>query len=403
MRARASRGLAAVLGLVSCLCAGAACAAVTPSVAATGVATAALPVDPASVPEPGFRNGQEIFAAFRDGLAEPGCDAEATSERWRRQFSHAPRRLADADADVLPLFGYVVGELRAAGLPTEFALIPFVESGYRPDARSKNGPAGLWQFIPTTARNHEVPMEAGYDGRLSAADSTQAAVRYLRSLHGMFGGNWRLAVMAYNAGEFRLLQSLRRSGMNASNAKPQALAGLSPVTYQYVQKLHALACVLEDADRSGELTASLDRPVPVLATHTLSGQRSLREWAAVRDLEPDRIARLNPVLAGTAQPKAGRQVLAPAGARVVAEASASTAGAMAGAASPMIAAAEQAGRAVADVAKIGTHTVREGESAWGIARRYGLTVQALLSGNGLRNGAVLKPGMVLRLKAAEAP
>nr|AIA87491.1 LysM [uncultured Xanthomonas sp.] len=48
----------------------------------------------------------------------------------------------------------------------------------------------------------------------------------------------------------------------------------------------------------------------------------------------------------------------------------------------------------------GTHTVREGESAWGIARRYGLTVQALLAGNGLRAGDILKPGMVLRLKAA---
>lgn len=389
-----TRGLAALLALLPAL-AGAAepdlAAATLPATAAT--ATAALDPTP-----PGFRNGQEIFDAFRTGLAEPGCDATATSERWKRQFSHAPRRLADADADVLALFGYVVGELRQAGLPTEFALIPFVESGYRPDARSKNGPAGLWQFIPSTARSHDVTMEGGYDGRLSVADSTDAAVAYLRRLYGMFGGDWQLAVMAYNAGEYRVLQSLRRAGMNATNADPGKLAGLSPVTYQYVQKLHALACVLEDAHESGQLAVALDRPVPVLTPHPLSGQRSLQEWAALRNLDTGRLARLNPNLANPALIKPGRRILAPISARQVAESSASAAAsAVASVAAPMFAAAEQAGRVAAG---LGTHTVREGESAWGIARRYGLTVQALLAGNGLRAGDILKPGMVLRLKAA---
>ncbi|WP_163071666.1 lytic transglycosylase domain-containing protein, partial [Acinetobacter baumannii] len=77
---------------------------------------------------------QEIFSSFRDGLAEPTCNAEATSPRWQKQFAHAPSRLANQDDDALVLFGYVVEELRKANLPTEFALIPFVESGYRPNA-----------------------------------------------------------------------------------------------------------------------------------------------------------------------------------------------------------------------------------------------------------------------------
>lgn len=191
-------------------------------------AAAALPLDPSALPAASVRNGQEIFTSFRDGLAEPSCDAEATSPRWQKQFAHAPSRLANQDDDALVLFGYVVEELRKADLPTEFALIPFVESGYRPNARNGSGPTGLWQFIATTARNHRVPMTNGYDGRLSAVDSTQAAVRYLKTLHGMFGGDWRLATMAYNAGEYRVLQSMRKAGMNAQNAKPSALPGLSP-------------------------------------------------------------------------------------------------------------------------------------------------------------------------------
>ena len=199
------RGLSLALGLL--LGAGAGVTAGAQSLPASAGLTqniaslAALPADPAALPAPLTRNGHQIFASFREGLAMAQCDADATSPRWRRQFAHAPSRLGNVEDDALPLFGYVVDELRAAGLPTEFALIPFVESGYRPGARNASGPAGLWQFIATTARNHRVPMESGYDGRLSAVDSTRAAVRYLKTLYGMFGGDWQLAVMAYNAGE----------------------------------------------------------------------------------------------------------------------------------------------------------------------------------------------------------
>src|SRR3546814_1477580 len=98
-----------------------------------------------------------------------------TSERWQRHFAAAPKRLASSDDNVLPLFGYVVDALREAHLPTEYALIPFVESGYKPGARSSSGPAGLWQFIALTARDHEIAIRPGYDGRLSPVESPRAA------------------------------------------------------------------------------------------------------------------------------------------------------------------------------------------------------------------------------------
>ena len=96
-----------------------------------------IPATPASP----TRNGRQIYEDFRTGLADPECEAGATS-RWRQHFATAPKRLA-ADDDLLPLFGYVVDALRQAHLPTEFALIPFVESGYQPGARSPAGPAGF--------------------------------------------------------------------------------------------------------------------------------------------------------------------------------------------------------------------------------------------------------------------
>ncbi len=365
----------------------------------------ALPLDPATLPPPSVRNGQDIFASFREGLAEPTCDAEATSPRWQKQFAHAPARLANQNDDALVLFGYVVEELRKASLPTEFALIPFVESGYRPNARSGAGPAGLWQFIASTARNHRVPMSEGYDGRLSAVDSTQAAVRYLKTLHGMFGGDWRLATMAYNAGEYRVLQGLRKAGMNSTNAVPADLPGMSPITHAYVEKLHALACVLENAEEQPAVMASLDRTVPVLKSHTLPAGTSVQQWAAQRALDPARIARLNPAADGRGRPQnAPVRLLAPVSAPETASVAAiastgsvtgQTAAAAVAAVSPVVA---RTVASAADRPRTRRHTVRNGESAWTIARRYGMPVKALLSLNGLSGQSVLKPGAQLRVE-----
>lgn len=357
--------------------------------------------EPAAAPL--ARNGREIFQTFLAGRADAGCDAAQTSPRWQQHFSHAPARMANEEDDVLPLFGYVVDELRQAGLPTEFALIPFVESGYRPGARNGSGPAGLWQFVATTARNHQVPVGKAYDGRLSAVDSTDAAVRYLKTLYGMFGGDWRLTIMAYNAGEYRLLQSLRRAGMNAQNAQPAKLPGLSPVTYAYVEKLHALACVLDKAQAEDGLMTALDRQVPILTEHTLPAGASLAQWARQRALEPAMVGRLNPALASKAN-GTQRALLAPVVDPQVA-ASADAAPLPTVVASVVTEQAQDTPAAPARApsrkatASARTHTVRNGESAWTIAKRYGIPVKTLLSRNGLKNGSVLKPGMVLAFDA----
>ncbi|HEY9255319.1 MAG TPA: transglycosylase SLT domain-containing protein [Stenotrophomonas sp.] len=378
-----------------------------PILARMTAADAALPALPVEVPpaapeSPAIaRNGRDIYQNFLAGRADTGCDAAQTSQRWEQHFSHAPARMADSEDEVLPLFGYVVDQLREAGLPTEFALIPFVESGYHPAARNGSGPAGLWQFVASTARNHQVPVGKGYDGRLSAVDSTDAAVRYLKTLYGMFGGDWRLTIMAYNAGEYRLLQSLRRGGMNAQNANPAKLPGLSPVTYAYVEKLHALACVLDKAQTQEGLMAAMDRSVPILAEHTLPAGASLAQWARQRDLEPGMVSRLNPALAKGNGSQ--RSLLAPA----IDPATAASADAEplptlittavdpaeeADVATP--APSKRSARSSKTVAAR-THTVRNGESAWTIAKRYGIPVKTLLSRNGLKTSAVLKPGMVL--------
>ena len=343
----------------------------------------------------GTRSGLDIYRTFREGLAEPDCEPGA-SARWRQHFAQAPGQLASRNNDALPLFGYVVDALRAAQLPTEYALIPFVESGYKPGARSPSGPAGLWQFIALTARNHKVPIQPGYDGRLSPVDSTTAAVRYLKTLHGMFAGDWRLAVMAYNAGEYRVLGALKRSGQRPTNADPSKLA-MPAITQAYVRKLHALSCLFEEADDRDAWLQALDRPVPVLVAMPVADAGTLDAFASHNGNDAALLRRLNPALAdGRIAGRSQRKVLAPMGRAtpppalpaIATRAASATGGFLNEAVDPASPAAFPAGR---------RHTVARGESAWTIARRYGIRSDELLSRNGLDARSVLQPGMSLRI------
>ena len=391
-----------------------ACACLLTWLPLLALATPARPAaDGAQVALPaGTRSGLEIYTRFHDGLADTSCKTDS-SQRWQAHFSKAPAKLAAADRDVLALFGYVVDALREANLPTEYALIPFVESGYRPEARSATGPAGLWQFIAITARNHKVGIRPGYDGRLSPVESTQAAVRYLKTLHGMFAGDWRLAVMAYNAGEYRVLGALKRSGQRAATAQPDKLVGMPGITVAYVRKLHALACVLDHADDNPAWLRAIDRPVPNLVPVTLpAGAASLDTYAARRGLDADLLKRLNPAFAGgrVAGKTAGLRILAPGASTaddqpdtapaigMPAEVTTTPAQTTTLADAEMVVAAASPLPPVPVVAR--THTVARGDSIWRVAHRYGLRSDELLTRNGLTAASVLRPGMVLKLDDA---
>ncbi len=367
--------------------------------AAAALTLAAVPTSPPAASP--VRNGREIYNSFRDGLADRECNANA-SERWRAHFAHVPRQMA-ANDDILPLFGYVVDALREAHLPTEYALIPFVESGYRPGARSASGPAGLWQFIAVTARNHEIPIRPGYDGRLSPVESTRAAVRYLKTLHGMFAGDWQLAVMGYNAGEYRVFGALKRAGQQAANATPHALA-MPATTHAYVRKLHALSCLILEAESRESWMAALDRPVPVLQPITVPGGiGDLDTLASRHETDAALLRRLNPAHADGRIARIGQplQVLVPAAAAeapvFLAEAPPEPeTGAATAAAAGATGLIQAIGSAAARV-----HTVVSGDSASAIARRYGISTQQLLRRNNLELRSVLRPGM--QLLVDEAP
>ncbi|MGO1720422.1 MAG: LysM peptidoglycan-binding domain-containing protein, partial [Luteimonas sp.] len=256
-----------------------------------------------------------------------------------------------------------------------------------------------------TARNHEIAIRPGYDGRLSPVESTTAAVRYLRTLHGMFAGDWRLAVMGYNAGEYRIFGALRSAGQRAMDAEPEKLA-VPGITRAYVRKLQALSCLLVEAGQDEQWLDSIDRAVPLLTARPLPADvRQLDRWAGRNGHDPALVRHFNPVFPDgrVARADRGLQVLVPARPRDALVTLLTQPG---GEGPPVVFLAdashlvEQAGTVDADAAPR-THTVARGESIWRIARRYGLGTAQLLLRNGLSADSVLHPGTVLQIDAAD--
>ena len=117
---------------------------------------------------------------------------------------------------------HIVEELEKRGMPTELALLPFIESAFNPQAMSVARASGMWQFMPATGRDFELSRTSFRDDRRDVLASTRAALDYLQKLYGMFG-DWHLALAAYNWGEGNV-QRAHRNATSAPACRPTTRA-----------------------------------------------------------------------------------------------------------------------------------------------------------------------------------
>ena len=167
--------------------------------------------------------------------------SEVNPEIVRRHETYYSTRSAYFNRTVersRPYLYHILSEVEKRNMPSEIALLPFIESAFVTKARSHVGASGLWQFMPATGRHYGLAQNNIYDGRHDIYASTNAALDYLQYLHNMFG-DWSLALAAYNWGEGNVSRAVNR-------ARSQ---GLEPVyenlnmpneTRNYVPKLLAV-------------------------------------------------------------------------------------------------------------------------------------------------------------------
>ena len=99
------------------------------------------------------------------------------------------------------------------GVPENVAWLGQVESAWKPSAMSWASASGLWQFIPGTGARYGLRRTAYVDERNSFEEATRASARYLKFLANRYGGNWELAMGAYNCGEGNVDKAIRRAGV----------------------------------------------------------------------------------------------------------------------------------------------------------------------------------------------
>jgi membrane-bound lytic murein transglycosylase D len=239
-------------------------------------------------------NGEDyddLFERMRAGFAfdevsEPAIDQQLA---W---FEHNPEYLERVFQRGQRYMYHIITEVERRGMPTEFALLPVVESAYEPFAYSRSRAAGLWQFIPGTGVRFGLKQTWWYDGRRDVVESTRAALDYLQALHDEFNGDWLLAIAAYNVGEAGVERAI---AYNASVGRPTDFwhLNLPAETRAYVPKLLAMKRLMAEPERYGLEFAPIPNE-PYFAVIETESQIDLKIAAQLAGTSYDDLVGLNP-------------------------------------------------------------------------------------------------------------
>ncbi|MCC2597004.1 transglycosylase SLT domain-containing protein [Pusillimonas sp. MFBS29] len=191
---------------------------------------------------------RDMWDRIRRGFAIPNLDSDLT-EQWTLYYASHPQSVLTMSERASKYLYYIVDELERRGLPTELALLPFVESAYNPTAYSRAKASGLWQFIPSTGRQYNLQQDSWRDQRRDPVASTNAALDYLTYLYD-FQGDWYLALASYNWGEGSVKRAMEK---NASTGMLTDYASINmpAETRNYVPKLQAIKNIIAAPDKFG--------------------------------------------------------------------------------------------------------------------------------------------------------
>ena len=232
----------------------------------------------------------DLWIRVRQGTAIPDLDNDLV-RKWEQWYAGRPdyvQRMTERGGRYL---FHIVEEVNKRGLPTELALLPFIESAFNPQAMSTANASGMWQFVPATGRDFSLTQNLFRDDRRDVLASTRAALDYLQTLHGMFG-DWQLALAAYNWGQGSVQRAINR------NKKLGLATGYDDLrmpdeTRNYLPKLQAVKNIVLRPQAFG-LTLPTMMNHPYFVSVGLERDIDLETAARLAGLSLDEFKQLNP-------------------------------------------------------------------------------------------------------------
>ncbi|TZF83190.1 transglycosylase SLT domain-containing protein [Pedobacter sp. BS3] len=285
-----------------------------------------------------------------------------------------------------PIYEQILKEMN---VPQELKYVSVVESSLNPNAVSRSGATGPWQFMYTTAKGYGLTIDNYVDERKDPVSACYAAATYFRDAFNQFG-DWLLAIASYNCGMGAVSRAITRAG---GIADFWAIRSYLPLeTRNYVPAFIATVYLMNNYEKHGIVARDPGFPVRTDIL-PVSKTISLASIAKLAGIDSEYLAILNPaykkaIINGSAA--APKQVILPqtdkSNYTALYQALNSTDG-------------EMQTVAVADgTAKVRFHRVKQGENIAAIANKYGVEVQDLKVWNNLKG--TLLPGQILRILPA---
>ncbi|HYD97260.1 MAG TPA: transglycosylase SLT domain-containing protein [Noviherbaspirillum sp.] len=252
----------------------------------------------------------DVWGRIRKGFGIPDLDNPLVANhiQW---YSSRPDYIQRTTTRASRYLFHVVQELEKRNMPTELALLPFIESAFNPQAYSTAHAAGMWQFIPSTGRDYNLTQSMFKDERRNILASTDAALTYLQRLYGMFG-DWQLALAAYNWGEGSVQRAINKARAAGLPQDFNTLSQYMPQeTRNYVPKLQAVKNIIASPAEYGLALPKVDNQ-PYFVTIGKTRDIDVKVAAQLAELSIEEFKALNPQFNRPVIPAgSGTQILLP--------------------------------------------------------------------------------------------
>jgi membrane-bound lytic murein transglycosylase D len=234
----------------------------------------------------------DLWTRVRSGFGLPELDSALVADH-ERYYATRPEYVQRMTERASRYLFHVVDEIERRKMPSELALLPFIESAFNPQAMSSARASGIWQFMPATGKDFELKQNLFRDDRRDVLASTRAALDYLQKLNRQFG-DWHLALAAYNWGEGNVQRAINRN-IKLGLGTDYASLNMPPETRNYVPKLHAVKHIIGTPERFG-LTLTPIENHPYFVSVPLQRDMDAPLAARLAGLPLDEFKALNPSL-----------------------------------------------------------------------------------------------------------